>query len=138
MPQSATQSDSDIVRDHVREAFLRPAQKAGERTFSVNVGVVHKALNLQNRVPLVCAALKSRKFLEEYGLRILSVTGPPSGQSTTVTFTYEMVRSDFGSLKISNPLMGLRGIAKDVFKKLGGGEHFIGSERNKFAGGRED
>jgi hypothetical protein len=138
MSQTATQSDSDMVRDYVRQTFLAPAQKAGERTVSVNVGSVHKALKLQNRVPLVCAALKSRKFLEEHGLRILTTTGPPSGQSTTVTFTYELVRADSRSPAAANPLIGLRGVAKDLFKKLGGGEHFISSERKKFAGDRVD
>jgi hypothetical protein len=137
MSQTATQSDSDIVRNYVSDSFIKPAQKRGDRTVLVNVGAVHRALNLQNRVPLVCAALKSRKFLEEQGLRILATTGPPSGQSTTVTFTYEILAGVSRSSPI-NPLIGLRGIAKDVFKKLGGGEHFIRTERSKFAKDRED
>jgi hypothetical protein len=137
MSQTATQSGSDIVSNYVSDSFIKPAQKRGDRTVLVNVGAVHRALNLQNRVPLVCAALKSRKFLEEQGLRILATTGPPSGQSTTVTFTYEILAGVSRSSPI-NPLIGLRGIAKDVFKKLGGGEHFISTERSKFAKDRED
>lgn len=135
MSQALTQSLSDTVRDHVTEVFLKPALRRGETAFTVCVGEVHKALGLQNRVPLVCAALKSRKFLRENGLRILSRTGPPSGQSTTVKFTYEILGQ---SPKLSprvNPLIALRGIAKDVFAKLGGGEAFIRSERDNFSGG---
>jgi hypothetical protein len=132
MSQTATQSDSDIVRNYVTDSLIKPAQKRGERTVLVNVGAVHKALKLQNRVPLVCAALKSRKFLEGEGLRILATSGPPSGQSTTVTFTYEILSTEDRS-PTANPLIGLRGVAKEVFKKLGGGERFIHSERNKFA-----
>jgi hypothetical protein len=137
MSQTATQSDSDIVRNYVTDSFIKPAQKRGERTVLVNVGAVHKALKLQNRVPLVCAALKSRKFLDEEGLRILATSGPPSGQSTTVTFTYEIVATE-GRLRAANPLIGLRGVAKEVFRKLGGGERFISSERSKFAGDRDE
>src|SRR5882757_3709421 len=94
MPKTALSSGSDAVRQHARDAYLRPARQKGERTFVVNVGSVHKALALHNRVPLVCAALKSRKFLEENGVRLVSQTGPPSGQSTTVTLTYEILDHD--------------------------------------------
>ena len=137
MPPTVLRSDSDTVRHHVCERFIKPAMQRGERTVTVKVGVVHKALGLHNRVPLVCAALKSKKFLEEQGLRILSATGPPSGQSTTVTFTYEILAPNARSPAAASPLLGLRGVAKELFKKLGGGEHFIRSERDKFAGDRQ-
>jgi hypothetical protein len=120
----------------VREVYLKPAIHRGERVLTVSVGAVHKALALNNRVPLVCAALKSEKFLEENGLRLVSKTGPPSGQSTTVTYTYEILGSNAKSFPSPNPLAGLRGVAKDVFRKLGGGESFIRSERNSFTNER--
>jgi hypothetical protein len=132
MAQIALKSDSEKVRDYVRENSIKPAVRRGDRSVSVNVGAIHRALGLHNRVPLVCAALKSKKFLKQNGLRVLSVTGPPSGQSTTVTYTYEVVSKDAGRSTTSDPLIALRGIAKEVFKKLGGGEHFIRSERSKF------
>src|SRR5215831_17865833 len=91
MTRTMVKSDSDAVRSHVRESFLKPAIRRGETIITVNVGEVHKALGFTNRVPLVCAALKSKKFLEENGLRIVSVKGPPSGQSTTVTLTYKIL-----------------------------------------------
>jgi hypothetical protein len=37
----------------------------------------------------------------------------------------------------ANPLIALRGIAKEIFNKLGGGEQFIRTERNDFRGSRE-
>ncbi|HKW77035.1 MAG TPA: hypothetical protein VJN64_16000 [Terriglobales bacterium] len=134
MTQTTTvQSDSDLARIHVRERYLRPAIQRGDHTVSVNVGAVHKALGFTNRVPLVCAALKSKRFLEENGLRIVSQTGPPSGQSTTVTFIYEL--SPTNTTRAStDEFLALRGIAKEVFRKLGGGENFIRSERSKFHG----
>jgi len=136
MTQALTQSVSDLVRNHVREVYLKPVIQRGERVLTVSVGAVHKALALNNRVPLVCAALKSQKFLEENSLRLVSQTGPPSGQSTTVTFTYEILDSNRKSSSSANPLTGLRGIAKELFSKLGGGEAFIRSERNSFTNER--
>ncbi|HEY2117006.1 MAG TPA: hypothetical protein VGJ51_18050 [Candidatus Angelobacter sp.] len=132
MAQVATQTESDAVRNHVSQKFIKPAKQQGNKTVTVNVGEVHRALGLHNRVPLVCVALKSKKFLENQGLRILSMTGPPSGQSTTVTYTYEILGTGSGLCASPHPLIGLRGIAKEIFKKLGGGEHFIRSERSKF------
>jgi len=132
MTQTPVKSDSDSIRKHVRERLLKPAIQRGEKIISVNAGAVHRALGLNNRVPMVCAALRSKKFLEENGLRIISRTGPPSGQSTTVTLTYEVLGPSATASVADNPLLGLRGIAKDLFRKLGGGEAFIRSERNSF------
>lgn len=136
MGQVLALSESDAVRNHVSESFIKPAKQKGQKVVTVNVGAVHKALQLHNRVPLVCAALKSKKFLEGQKLKIISITGPPSGQSTTVTFTYEILALDTASSALANPLFGLRGLAKEIFKKLGGGEHFIRSERSSFANDR--
>jgi hypothetical protein len=135
--QQLTQSVSDLVRAHVREVYLKPVIKRGENILTVNVGAVHKALALHNLVPSVCSALNSKKFWEENGLRLISRTGPPSGQSTTVTFTYEILATKANRLPAANPLIGLRGVAKGLFRELGGGENFIHRERNLLADRRE-
>jgi len=131
MAATALHSDSDLIRQHAFEVYLTTARRRGERTFSINVGTVHKALALSNRVPLVCAALGSKKFLTQNHLRLVSKTGPPSGQSTTVTYTYQFEDVE--------PLPGnqdawikLRGALKDVFAELGGGEAYLRAERNAF------
>jgi hypothetical protein len=133
MENAVLNSVSDLVRQHAREAYLRPALRRGERTFTVNVGTVHKALALNNRVPLVCLALRSKKFLNENSLHLISKTGPPSGQSTTVTFTYEILDRDEKDSAATDLLLTLHGIAKDLFTSLGGGEAFIREERRKFS-----
>jgi hypothetical protein len=138
MATATSHSDSDLVRQHVVEVYLRAARRRSDRTFSVNVGAVHKALGLNNRVPLVCAALGSKKFLSENHLRLISKSGPPSGQSTTVTFTYEIEDATREKRGSTDPWLALRGIAKDVFAKLGGGETFIRRERANFYGSDED
>jgi hypothetical protein len=132
MKSALTQSVSDLIRDHLSETYLKAAKREGKRTFTVSVGAVHKALRLANRVPQVCAALESRKLLEENQLRIVSKTGPPSGQSTTVTFTYEILSHAAKPATPVNPLVALRGVAKDLFRQLGGGETFIRQERSSF------
>src|SRR2546430_5175995 len=48
------------------------------------------------------------------------------------TFTYEILDNGRKHTQ-SNPLIGLRGIAKDIFRALGGGEAFIRNERKNFS-----
>jgi hypothetical protein len=97
----------------------------------VVVGDVHRALGFRNRVPLVCMALKAQKFLNENQLILKNVEGPPSGLSTTLRLTYEIVESAAAS-KPENPLWNLRGAAREIFRSLGGGEAFIRKERESF------
>jgi hypothetical protein len=141
MPAAVSRSGSDLVRQYASEVYLSAARRKRSQTFSVNVGEVHKALRLNNRVPLVCAALSSKKFLTENGLRLVSKTGPPSGQSTTVTFTYEFFAKERKDKEGVDPLEAwkkLRGALKDVFAELGGGENFIRNERANFYGPGKD
>jgi hypothetical protein len=127
-----TKPDSDAVRRYVYEKYVSAARRRREKTVSINVGEVHRALALNNRVPLVCAALGSKKFLAEHGLRILSKTGPPSGQSTTVTFTYEIVKSEPQKPTAEEAWQSLRGIGKDIYASFGGGEEYLRQERANF------
>jgi hypothetical protein len=129
-------SDSDLVRQHAAEVYLSAARRRGDRTLTINVGTVHKALALSNRVPLVCAALGSKKFLTENHLRLLSKTGPPSGQSTTVTYTYEFLEAQ-PSPGNQDAWTRLRGALKDVFAELGGGEAYLRAERSAFRADRD-
>jgi hypothetical protein len=127
-------SDSDLIRQYAYKEYVSAAVRRGEKILSINAGAVHRALALNNRIPLVCAALGSRKFLAEHGLRILSKTGPPSGQSTTVTFTYEIVgkKQDDVQLDRQEAWNRLRGSMKDIFAELGGGENYLRNERANF------
>lgn len=133
-------SDSDLVRRHATEEYLAAAQRRGDRTFSINVGTVHRQLRLHNRVPLVCAALGSKKFLAENHLRLIAKTGPPSGQSTTVIYTYEFVDegTDREKSDRQDAWNRLRGALKDVFAELGGGENYLRNERANFYGPGKD
>jgi hypothetical protein len=64
----------------------------------------------------------------------VSKTGPPSGQSTTVTFTYEFVGKQQVDVRLSRQEAWnrLRGSMKDVFAEYGGGEAYLRAERASF------
>jgi hypothetical protein len=136
----AETSHADRVREHARQQYVEPARRRHESTIRIVAGEVQKAVQLSNRVSLVCQALKSHKFLDENRLVLEKWDGPPSGMSTTVIFTYRLL--DEGGRTVSqsaaSSFLRLRGIAKDVFKSLGGGEEFIRQEREQFYGSEED
>jgi len=135
MHSTTSISDSDLVRQHASDVYISAARRRGDRTLTINVGAVHKALALSNRVPLVCAALGSKKFLTENRLRLISKTGPPSGQSTTVVYTYEFLEGPPASSN-QDAWTKLRGALKDVFADLGGGEAYLRAERSAFRADR--
>ncbi len=135
---------SDLIREHAAESYVAVARREGRSTFSINVGKVHKDLRLDNLVPSVCNALRSGKFLGENGLRLISKTGPPSGKSTTVTYTYEFLDDEPSAQGSATSGSGgtpqtrqdaweqLRGALKDVFAEYGGGEAYLRAERASF------
>jgi hypothetical protein len=128
------QAYAEQSRDYAAEQYVRPARRRGGSLVQITAGDIHKALGFSNRVPAVCRALKSKKFLEENQLVLEKVGGPPSGQSTTVAFTYRLKDSRQRSNKTvgDDSFSKLRGIGKDNFRNLGGGEAFIRKEREHF------
>jgi hypothetical protein len=73
-------------------------------------------------------------------LRVVSKTGPPSGQSTTVTYTYELLEQEKENKQLGrqDAWNRLRGALKDVFAELGGGENYLRNERANFYGPGKD
>jgi hypothetical protein len=133
----ASQSSADSIREHAVAEYVVPARQRRDRTFSINVGEVHRTLGLNNLVPSVCSALVSKKFLMDNHLHLISKTGPPSGKSTTVTYTYEFIDAKPASSK-DDPWARLRGALKDVFAELGGGEQYLRAERENFYASRQN
>jgi len=133
-------TDTDRVREYARREYIEPARVRRQSTVRVVAGEVQKAVRLTNRVPLVCQALKSQKFLTENHLILEKWEGPPSGMSTTVTFTYRIL-DDAGQQPSAQPevwpFQKLRGVAKEVFRSFGGGEAFLRKEREQFHGSGE-
>ena len=127
-------SHADRVRDYARRQYIEPARARRQSTVRVVAGDVQKAVRLSNRVSLVCQALKSHKFLTDNHLLLEKWEGPPSGMSTTVVFTYRMLDDDQQTLPQPEEwsFQKLRGVAKEVFHSLGGGETFLRKEREQF------
>jgi hypothetical protein len=135
-----TNTNADLVREYARREYVEPAKARRESTIRIVAGDVQKGVRLSNRVPLVCQALKSRKFLNENHLVLEKWEGPPSGMSTTVTFIYRLQdepQQSAGEPAVW-PFLRLRGIAKEVFRDLGGGEEFLRKEREEFYGPGEE
>jgi len=129
---------ADNIRAHGRERYVVPARNRQLRRFSIRTGDVVRDLKLLGRVPAVCSALKSGSFLEQNGLRLVERTGPSSGQSTTVTYTYEFVESPGSSPSSPDPWTELRGSLKHVYAEFGGGEAYLRGERENFYANKEN
>jgi len=137
--------DADRIRMLSRERYVIPARARKEDRFSIRVGDVIRDLKLSGHVLAgcspVCSALKTREFLQENSLRLVDKSGPPSGQSTTVTYTYEFVAEEKKDDKVGDRQDAwnrLRGALKDVFAELGGGENYLRNERANFYGPGKD
>jgi hypothetical protein len=130
--------NTDRVREYARRQYIEPARKHGDIMVRIVAGDVHKALGLRNRPTQVCDALRSWKFLEDNHLALMKEEGPPSGMSTTMTFTYRLLEIGQGPNGEPDPFARLYGIGKEVFESLGGGEAFIRSERENFYGSKKE
>jgi len=129
------QKIADSIRTYGRERYVTPARNRQLRRFSIRTGDVVRELKLVGRVPNVCSALKGRAFLDQNGLRLIETTGPASGQSTTVVYTYEFTDCPDSPPTAADPWTELRGSLKRVFAALGGGEAYLRGEREDFYGG---
>jgi hypothetical protein len=112
------------------------------KEFEIVAGDLHRDLQLQNRVPLVCAALRSNKFLIENSLVLTDQSGPPSGMSTTVRFKYRFRHQPDHEESLEAPsdksiyqiIRELYGVAGELYRSLGGGKRVLSEEREGFYG----
>lgn len=135
---------ADQIRSFARNRYVVAAREKGEIRFSIRSGDVADDMKLVGgRIPAVCSALKTRQFLRENGLHLISMKGPGSGQSTTMTYTYEFddverslekrdIRSGGTPQSRQVAWEKLRGALKDVFAEYGGGEAYMRAERAFF------
>jgi len=123
---------ADEIRAYGRKTYVEPARDRHLQKFAIRAGDVVRELKLLGRVPAVCSALKSGAFLEQNGLRIVERTGPSSGQSTTVVYTYEFLNQQSSPAGEVEPWTQLRGALRSVYAALGGGESYLRGERENF------
>ncbi len=85
----------------------------------------------------MCQALAGKKFLTENAVTLIERHAPPSGQSNTVTFVYNIGAQKPEGSRYAG-LLALRGIGREVFAALGGGEEYLRRERANFYGDGRD
>jgi hypothetical protein len=129
---------ADRIRVFGKEKYVLPARQRKEKRFSIRVGDVVRELKLNGRAPAVCSALKTGEFLQSNDLKLVDTSGPKSGQSTTVVYTYEFTVTRQSSPPEADSWSRLRGALKDVFTELGGGEAYLRAERSNFYPTKED
>lgn len=129
---------TDRVRSSAGKRYIAPARAKKERFVHIHSGefskeLVQERLLAANRFPLVCNALRSKKFLAENKLRLVKEEAPPSGLSSTVVFTYELEPLDekpVGVEGVTSSFMHVRGLLKKTYSELGGSEKFHREERS--------
>lgn len=135
--EQAKKIGADEIRDYSTRTFVVPARQRGQGRFSIRVGDVVRELRLYQSVAAVCSALKTKKFQCANHLKLVDATGPESGLSTTVVFTYEFIDEEHSADPSSDAWARLRGALKEVFADLGGGEAYLRAERSNFYASEE-
>jgi hypothetical protein len=143
-----SQRISDDIRHHATTNYVSSARRSRKQEFEIVVGDVHRDLRMRNRVPQVSAALRSKKFLRENHLDLVGESGPPSGMSTTTRLKYRFQDEELAGASPAlapgaSPLRGvsiyqrireLYGIAGELYRSIGGSEHALCEERERFYG----
>ena len=92
-PAAASEPDgetlADRIRQHALERHIEPARASGQTAMAVRAGDVHGEMELQDRVPAVISALRSKKFLELARVVLEGQSGP--AESSTTTFVFRSV-----------------------------------------------
>ncbi len=125
-------TSADAIRSFAVREYIQVARRKGLKRVRITAGDVHRALKLKNRVPNVCNALSSRTFLAENHLVMEDVSGPPSGMGTRVIYTYRLLDEKEPHASATVTFEDLRGLMKETFESLGGGEAFLRRERSHF------
>ena len=126
---------ADDIRDYTARNYIKPARQRGESIVQIRSGDVGKQMHLPNdQMPAICMALRTRKFQAENGLVLEKLEGPPKKMSSTVVFTFRLLgdEPEAAASTVENAFLRIRGIAKEAFERLGGGEEFLEKERKRF------
>ena len=129
---------TDRVRSFATVRFVTPARQHHKTTFQIHSGVLAKTLVADgalapNRYPIVCNALRSRRFLEDNHLRLVEEkTNAGSGLSSDVTFVYAFkakAKNEERGSSLMARYESLNGLLKESYAAVGGAERAIESER---------
>jgi len=77
---------AEEIRQFAGDKYIVPARKDGGDLVEIRAGDVHKAMNLNNRMPAVCGALDTKLFREFFHVELVSRKGPYQGANTLFKF----------------------------------------------------
>ena len=86
---------ADRIRDHAYHVLIAPRLAEGQPEVVFRARDVHSSMNLMNRIPAVCDALRAGVFSSKYNLR--RTRDPEAGHRPNVTF-------GFGRNSAANPI----------------------------------
>jgi hypothetical protein len=136
---------SEKVRMMAQWKYVDPALRSGKSRFEIRVRDLISELRTEGvpprYTPQICSALQAGKFLQQNGLEIESIDGPPSKQSPTVVIHYRIAKPHTSNEGVSaspkatdeDDRIGaalraadrLRGLLKEEIAQFGGGEAFL-------------
>ena len=79
-------SHADLIRAHARERFVEVARRANQEKVTIVAGDVGRDLEMSDRMPNVCQALRGKKFFDMARVDLLEHTGPKAGASTRFVY----------------------------------------------------
>lgn len=76
---------ADSIRNFILEEFVLPARESGNREITIRSGDIHISMNLRNRYPAVCGAMRSSKFEKLADVKMIRTEGK-DGARYSVTY----------------------------------------------------
>jgi hypothetical protein len=140
---------SKKIRERALRDYVEPALRDRRDTITIRVKDLMQKLESEgfpkNRPAQFCSALQERHFLQEHGLVVDRIEGPPSGKSTTVVLHLRVQQAGTGGAASRAEKGGdivppseetprqwaervttnLRGLLKNELAEYGGTEGFI-------------
>ena len=87
-------SQADLIRATAAKRFVEPARRRNQETLVIVAGEIGRELGLSNRMPNICNALQSRKFLEMAGVELLDPK--PTKPAASARFSYAIKQKGEG------------------------------------------
>jgi hypothetical protein len=79
---------ADDIRNFVFEKYIKPARESGASIVTIRAGDINEEMGLKGKLPSVCGALGTKKFLNQHNLNLESREGPSC--RADVFFTYKL------------------------------------------------
>ena len=77
---------ADKIREFAYENYIKPARDLEEDDVIIKAGDLHDEMGLENKIPSVCGALDTKKFLTQYAIELDEREAPSCGVNVLYTF----------------------------------------------------